>query len=79
MSDLTTLATLERIVDRARGRFFEEGRWDVSGLRVLELLDEEIKAERAPKKPWTKPTLTTAQLSDSGAGNKVEPDGEMLS
>jgi hypothetical protein len=49
MSDLTTLATLERIVERARQRLAEEG-WH-SGQRVLELLSEEIKAERAAKPP----------------------------
>jgi hypothetical protein len=51
MSDLTTLATLERVIERARDRLLSDARWSASGILVLELLVEEIKAERAAKPP----------------------------
>jgi hypothetical protein len=52
VSDLTTLATLERIVDRACERLADET-WqgETSGLRALQVLAEEIATERAGKPP----------------------------
>jgi hypothetical protein len=53
MSDLTTLATLERIVERARVRL-QKTPWAVSATLALDALAEEIKAEREAKPPHVK-------------------------
>jgi hypothetical protein len=45
MSDLTTLATLSRVLGRAKQRFSAEMRWDPSALRVLEVILEELHRE----------------------------------
>jgi hypothetical protein len=55
VSDLTTLATLERIIESARDRLLRDARWSASGILVLELLTEEIKVERAAKPPHAPP------------------------
>lgn len=49
MSDLTTLATLERIVERARERLLQEQQWSAS--HALATLAAEIRAERIAKPP----------------------------
>jgi hypothetical protein len=54
MSDLTTLATLERVIERARDRLRKEARWAESAHVALEALAEELKAEREAKPPHVK-------------------------
>jgi hypothetical protein len=51
VSDLTTLATLERVIERAQARLLKESPWAVSGLWVLAALAAEIRAERIAKPP----------------------------
>jgi hypothetical protein len=53
VSDLTTLATLERVFERVRDRCFEEKRWEA--WQVMDRLVDEIRAERTAKPPHVAP------------------------
>jgi hypothetical protein len=46
MSDLTTLAALERAIERAKDRIAAREPWAVSAVLALQALAEEIRAER---------------------------------
>lgn len=58
MSDLTTLATLTRVIGRVRTRLGEMSQWDVDPTTVLDLLLEELHEEMKPRPPdrWGEPT-----------------------
>lgn len=48
MSDLTTLATLVRVIRRARVRLGDMSLWDVDPTTALDLIIEELHREMRP-------------------------------